>query len=60
LRRRSRGLSLLLAAPYLRHLRTLHGSAAGTLAFAPAHAVIDTAEVVAMLRGSARFRTLVL
>ena len=60
LRRRSRGLSLLLAAPYLRHLRTLHGSAAGTLAFLPVHAVVDGAEVVAMARGSARFRTLVL
>lgn len=60
LRRRSRGLSLLLAAPYLRHLRTLHGSAAGTLAFVPVHAVVDAAEVVAMARGSVRFRTLVL
>ncbi len=60
LRRRSRGLSLLLAVPYLRHLRGLHGSAAGTLAFAPAHVVVDAAEVVAMARGSARFKTLVL
>jgi len=60
LRRRSKGLSLLLATPYLRHLRTLHGSAAGTLAFAPAHAAVDAAETVAMVRGSIRFKTLVL
>ena len=58
--RRTRGVSLLLAAVYLRHLRALHGSAAGTLAALPAHAVVDASEVVAMARGSARFRTLVL
>ena len=60
LRRPSRGLSLLLVIPYLRHLRALHGSGAGTLAALPVHAMVDTAEVVAMVRGSVRFRTLVL
>ena len=60
LRGRSSGLSLLLVTPYLRHLRALHGSGAGMLAAVPVHAVVDAAEVVAMVRGSVRFKTLVL
>jgi len=60
LRRPSRGLSLLLVTPYLRHLRALHGTGAGMLAAVPVHAAVDAAEVVAMARGSARFKTLVL
>jgi GT2 family glycosyltransferase len=60
LRRRTRGGSLALGAPYLRQVRTQHGGWPGTLAALPAHAAIDVAEIGAMLRGSARFRTLVL
>lgn len=56
---RSRGASLALALPYLRHCRTLHGSAAGTLAFLPAHVAVDGAELAALAAGSARERTLV-
>jgi glycosyltransferase involved in cell wall biosynthesis len=60
LARRTRGLSLSLAAPYVALYRSRHGSWAGTLAALPGHAAIDVAEVVAMVRGSWRFRTLVL
>jgi glycosyltransferase involved in cell wall biosynthesis len=60
LRARTRGASLALCLPYLRRMRTQHGSWPGTLAALPAHAVIDLAEIGAMLRGSVRFRTLVL
>jgi len=60
LRRRTRGASLVLCLPYLRGLRQQHGSWPGTLATLPAHAAIDAAEIAAMLRGSARFRTVVL
>lgn len=56
----TRGVSLVLWVPYLRFLRTQHGSWAGTLAAVPAHLLVDAAEVVAMLRGSARHRTFVL
>jgi hypothetical protein len=47
-------------APYLALHRTQHGSYAGTLAALPAHAALDAAEVVAMLRGSVEARTLML
>jgi GT2 family glycosyltransferase len=40
--------------------RGSHGSAAGTAAALPAHLAVDAAEVVAMARGSLRFRTFVL
>ena len=60
LRRRTRGGSLALCVPYLRQARTQHAGWPGTLAALPAHAAIDAAEIAAMLRGSARFRTLVL
>jgi glycosyltransferase involved in cell wall biosynthesis len=60
LRRRTRCASLALGVPYLRRLRTQHGGWPGTLAALPAHAAIDAAEIAAMVRGSIRFRTLVL
>ena len=60
LARRTRGASLLAALPYVAHQTSQHGSLAGTLASLPAHALVDGAEVVAMLRASLRFRTLVL
>jgi len=60
LARPSRGVSLALGAVYLRHLRRLHGSYGGVAVALPAHALVDAAEVVAMARGSARYRTFVL
>ena len=60
LARRSRGTSLVLWVPYVRLHRRQHGSVSGTLLALPAHLAVDAAELVAMLRGSARFRTLVL
>jgi GT2 family glycosyltransferase len=60
LRRRTGSASLALALPYLRRMRTQHGGWPGTLAALSAHAAIDAAEIAAMLRGSIRFRTLVL
>ncbi len=58
--RRTRGLSLTLALPYVVWKRRLHGSYAGVLAKLPAHVAVDAAEVVAMARGSARHGTFVL
>lgn len=46
--------------PYLMLHRAEHGSLAGTAIAMPAHVALDGAEVVAMLRGSAAARTLVL
>lgn len=60
LARRSRGLSVLAALPYVTYYRSQHGSYAGTLASMPAHVLVDGAEVLVMVRGSVRFRTLVL
>jgi glycosyltransferase involved in cell wall biosynthesis len=57
---RTRGASLLLSLPYLRLQRTQHGSSAGLLVLLPAHVGLDLAEIVAMVRGSVRYRTLVL
>ena len=47
-------------APYLALHRTQHGSYAGTIAALPAHAALDAAEIVAMVRGSVEAGTLVL
>ena len=58
--RRTRGLSLALVIRYARLHRQVHPSWAETLRSLPAHAAIDAAETAAMLRGSLRFRTLVL
>ena len=55
---RTRGASLLLAAPYLRLYRHQHGSYAGALAALPGHAAVDAAEIAAVSAGAARFRTL--
>lgn len=55
-----RRLGLLGLLPYLVLQRTQHGSYAGTIAALPAHAALDSAEVVAMLRGSIEARTFVL
>ena len=60
LARRTRGLSLLLALPYVTYYRSQHGSYAGTLASLPGHVLVDGAETAAMVRGSVRYRTLVL
>ena len=48
------------AVPYLVLQRTQHGSYAGTVAALPAHVALDTAEVIAMVRGSLAAGTLVL
>ena len=60
LARRTRGLSLLLATPYARHYVAHHSRAAGALAALPGYALVDGAEVLALLRGSLRHRTLAL
>ena len=55
---RTRGVSLLLAAPYARLYRDHHGSYAGTVAALPGHAAVDGAEMAAVGAGAVRFRTL--
>ena len=60
LARRTRGLSLALAAPYARHYAAHHRRAAGALAALPGYALADAAEMLALLRGSFRYRTFVL
>ena len=58
--RRAPALALAAALPYLALHRREHGSLAGTATALPAHVALDGAELVAMLRGSAHSRTLVL
>jgi GT2 family glycosyltransferase len=58
--RRKVVLACASLAPYLAVHRTQHGSYAGTVAALPAHAALDAAEVVAMIRGSVDAGTLVL
>jgi GT2 family glycosyltransferase len=58
--RKAPALAVAAALPYLVLHRSEHGSLAGTAAALPAHLMVDTAELVAMLRGSAAARTLVL
>ena len=60
LARRAPALGAAALLPYLALQRTQHGSFAGTAAALPAHLLLDAAEVVAMVRGSAIARTLVL
>ena len=60
LARRTRGLSLALAAPYALHYTGHHRRAAGALAALPGYVLVDAAEVLALLRGSLRYRTFVL
>ena len=60
LARSTRGLSLVLALPYVTYYRSQHSTYAGTLASIPAHVLVDGAETLAMVRGSIRYRTLVL
>jgi hypothetical protein len=60
LARRSGGASLLLALPYLRFCRGLHGSYAGTLAHLPLHVAVDGSEMAVLACGSAAHRTLVI
>ena len=57
---RTRGLSLALAAPYARHYAEHHRRRAGALAALPGYALVDAAEMLALLRGSLRYRTLVI
>ena len=54
---RTRGASLLLAVPYVRLHRPLHGSYAGTVASLPGHAAVDAAETAAVTAGAVRHRT---
>jgi len=49
-----------LVVPYLALHRSQHGSYAGTAIALPAHAALDAAEVLAMVRGSLESGTLVL
>ena len=58
--RRAPALALAATLPYLVIHRAQHGSYAGTAAALPAHVALDTAELVAMLRGSLEAGTLVL
>jgi glycosyltransferase involved in cell wall biosynthesis len=58
--RRLRPLGWWLAYPYAAHFRTRGQVEGGGLAMAPYYLVHDLVEVAAMLRGSARYRTLVL
>jgi glycosyltransferase involved in cell wall biosynthesis len=58
--RRTRGLSLALVAPYALHYASHHRRAAGALAALPGYALVDAAEMLALLRGSARHRTFIL
>jgi len=60
LARRTGGLSLALATPYARHYVAHHRRVAGALAALPGYALVDAAEMLALLRGSVRHRTLVL
>ena len=60
LARRTRGISLAAAVPYLLIRRRLHRSWPGTLAALPGYLLIDAAEIAALARGSARHGTLVL
>jgi GT2 family glycosyltransferase len=53
-------LAVAAVAPYLLLHRAQHGSYAGTAAALPAHVALDTAEVVAMVRGSLESGALVL
>lgn len=53
-------LAFAAIAPYLALHRAQHGSYAGTIAALPAHAALDAAEIVAMVRGSVEAGTLVL
>lgn len=57
---RTRGLSLALAAPYARHYAAHHRRLPGALAALPGYALADAAEILALVRGSARYRTFVL
>jgi len=58
--RKTPALAVAAALPYIVLQRSQHGSLAGTAVSLPAHVAVDTAEVVAMLRGSIASRTLVL
>jgi len=59
LARRTRGVSLALTAPYALHYAAHHRRAAGALAALPGYALVDAAEMLALLRGSVRHRTFV-
>jgi len=53
-------LALLALAPYLEHHRRRSGGVRAAARALPAHAVVDAAEIVTMVRGSVRHRTLML
>ena len=58
--RRLRPIGWFLAYPYLAHFRTRGQVEGGGLALAPYYLLYDLVELVAMVRGSVRYRTLVL
>ena len=60
LTRRTRGLSLALIVPYALHYASHHRRPAGALAALPGYALVDAAEMFALLRGSVRHRTFIL
>jgi hypothetical protein len=57
LARRRPPLALALALPWARLYRPLHGSWPGTVAALPGHALVDAAEVAAVVAGSVRARS---
>jgi GT2 family glycosyltransferase len=57
LARRRPALALALALPWARLYRPVHGSWPGTLAALPGHALVDAAEVAAVVAGSVRARS---
>jgi hypothetical protein len=57
LRRRTRWLALWLGAPYVRNLLLRGRHEGGGPLAAPSYLVYDLVEVVAVLRGAARYRT---
>lgn len=60
LARRTRGISLALAAPYALHYAAHHRRLSGALAALPGYALVDAAEMLALVRGSVRHRTFVI
>jgi glycosyltransferase involved in cell wall biosynthesis len=60
LARRTRGGSLALAVPYLLGRRRRHPGWAGALASTPGYVLIDAAEILVLVVGSGRNRTLLL
>ena len=58
--RPTRGLALALVLPYVASYRGVHGSAVGTVASLPGHALVDGASLCSTVNGAIRSRTFVL